>query len=63
MPIKANSPTADFKGSVYDLPQNGLILPDITKEDLLNSIKNSKSSVSKGDLKQYEDWTNEFGVE
>ncbi len=47
---------------VYDLPHNSLILPSLTKGDLINALKKAKSSVSPGDLKQYEDWTKKFGV-
>lgn len=61
--MEPNSKNADFNGSVYDLPQNSLQLNEITTKDLLHAIKTSKSSVSKNDLKQYEDWTKEFGIE
>ena len=48
--------------SVYDLPDNSLFLPDLTKEDLLKALSRSKPSVSKDDLKVYEDWTKQYGV-
>lgn len=51
LPIAPNTPNADFKGSIYDLPHNSLVLPDISRKDLLHAIKNSKSSISKKDLK------------
>ena len=48
--------------SVYDLPNNSLLLPDLVREDLEAALLRSKSSVSKSDLKQYEEWTKQFGV-
>lgn len=50
------------QSSVYDLPQGSLFLPDLTKSDLEAALKRAKSSVAKSDLKQYEEWTREFGV-
>lgn len=51
-----------IESTVYDLPERSLTLPDIDKKDLLNALKRSKPSVSQKDLKQYEDWTKQFGV-
>ena len=48
--------------SVYDLPSNSLVLADLVREDLEAALTRSKSSVSKSDLKQYEEWTKQFGV-
>ena len=62
MPLPKGS-KGDFKGSVYQLPANSLALPDLTTKDLLQALKNSKPSVSQNDLKQYMDWTKEFGIE
>ena len=45
MPVQSNQ-HGDFVGSVYDLPKNGLVLPDITKEDLLKALESSRPSVA-----------------
>lgn len=50
LPLTPNSPNADYKGSVYQLPDNSLVLPDLTKYDILEGLKRSKKSVSKDDL-------------
>ena len=49
--------------TIYDLPDRGLKLPEISKEDVLNALKKAKPSVNQKDLKQYEDWTVQFGVQ
>lgn len=49
--------------SIYDLPDRGLKLPEISKQDVLNALKKAKPSVNQKDLKQYEDWTVQFGVQ
>ena len=61
MPIKDGH--ADFNGSVYDLPQHSLVLPPLTKYDLLSSLERSKPSVADGDLKGFKKWHKEFGSE
>ena len=61
MPIQ-NGP-ADFVGSVYDLPQHSLVLPPLTKMDLLNSLEKSRPSVADDDLKGFTNWAKEFGSE
>ena len=48
--------------SVYDLPDNSLLLPDLTKQDMEKALTRSKPSVSQNDLKAYEDWTKQFGL-
>ena len=61
MPIKNGK--ADFVGSVYDLPQHSLVLPPLSKMDLINSLEKSKPSVADDDLKGFIDWAKEFGSE
>lgn len=48
--------------SVYDLPERTLYLPDLIMSDLEKALKKSKPSVSQGDIKEYVDWTKQFGV-
>lgn len=48
--------------SVYDLPERTLCLPDLIKSDLEKALKKSKPSVSQGDIKEYVEWTKQFGV-
>ncbi len=47
------------------VPKNGLSEPPITAADFRNILRDRrvKSSVGVGELKRYEDWTHEFGVE
>ena len=42
------------------IPKEELILPT-TKEDFVEAVKKVNKSVSKEDLKKYEDWMQEFG--
>ena len=63
MPVDPSYNGGDvIQSSVYDLPQNSLFLPDLVRSDLESALKRTKPSVAKSDLKQYEDWTKEFGV-
>jgi vacuolar protein-sorting-associated protein 4 len=49
--------------TLNDIPGNKLLAPRVTYKDFEKAIKNSKPSVSKDDLKQYEKYTEEFGEE
>lgn len=63
LPVPRNYNGNDYiTSSVYDLPSNSLELPELVREDLEAALTRSKSSVSKSDLKQYEEWTKQFGV-
>lgn len=63
MPVDVKASGNDIvTSSVYDLPERTLMLPDLTRNDLEQALHKAKSSVSKGDLKQYEEWTKQFGV-
>jgi vacuolar protein-sorting-associated protein 4 len=63
MPVPPNYNGGDcITSTVYELPNNALVLPDLTRQDLEAALTRSKSSVSKGDLKEYEEWTKQFGV-
>jgi len=46
-----------------DVSGDKLLPPIVSYKDFEKSIKSSKSSVSKNDLKQYEKYTEEFGEE
>ena len=48
--------------NVYDVPDNSLMLPEINSKDMMKALERSKPSVSKSDLKQYEEWTKQFGI-
>jgi vacuolar protein-sorting-associated protein 4 len=61
MPIQNGN--ADFVGSVYDLPSHSLVLPPLTKQDLLKTLEKSKPSVSDADLNDFVKWSKEFGSE
>ncbi|OII73851.1 MIT domain-containing protein [Cryptosporidium andersoni] len=48
--------------SLYDIPNNQLLPPILTKQDLINVLSKSKSSISINDISKYEDWTKLFGL-
>lgn len=52
-----------IQSSVYDLPDKSLVLPAMSVNDFVVSMKRSKCSVSQDDLKQYEEWTRLYGEE
>lgn len=61
-PVEPSS-TGNFKqSSVYDLPEGSLVLPDLTGSDLEKALVRSKPSVSHSDLKQYDEWTKQYGI-
>ncbi len=63
IPLPPNYTGADYViANIYELPNHSLILPDLTRADLEKALMNTKPSVSKADLKKFEDWTNQFGV-
>jgi katanin p60 ATPase-containing subunit A1 len=45
---------------IRSIPKEELELP-CTRSDFVEAIKKIQSSVSKDDLKRYEDWMKEFG--
>jgi vacuolar protein-sorting-associated protein 4 len=49
--------------SVYDLPDRGLKLPELSRQDMLDALAKAKPSVNKDDLGEYEEWTKQFGVQ
>lgn len=49
--------------TVYELEDRSLVLPKVSINDFLISLKRSKSSVSLADLKEYEEWTRQYGEE
>ena len=48
--------------SVYELPDRGLKLPELKRDDLFEAVTKSKPSVNQKDLGEYEDWTEQYGV-
>lgn len=46
---------------LMSVPSDKLKPPNVTFMDFLKAMKNSRPSVSQGDLEQYEQWTREFG--
>eukprot|EP00388_Colpodella_angusta_P001786 GDKJ01005402.1.p1 GENE.GDKJ01005402.1~~GDKJ01005402.1.p1 ORF type:complete len:428 (+),score=97.72 GDKJ01005402.1:48-1331(+) len=56
------SPTK-IESNINDLPSHMVTSPPILMDDFLQAIAKTKPSVSKNDLKVYEDWTNEYGQE
>lgn len=48
---------------LYDLPDNSLALTDIKKHHFIVSLKRTKATVCLDDLKEFEEWTKEFGEE
>lgn len=46
---------------LYDLPDNGLKLPDMNHSHFIAALKTSKPTVCTDDLGEFVQWTNEFG--
>lgn len=66
LPVSPQTPADGYnviQTSVYDLPDNSLELPPISLNDFKISMTRSKCSVSKDDLKEFEDWTKLYGEE
>lgn len=66
MPVDERTPADGFnviQSTVYDLPDRCLELPAITLSDFAASMKRSKCSVSQADLKEFEEWTKQYGEE
>ena len=61
-PVEMSTTGNFFEADVYKLPEGSLVLPELTRSDMEKALTRSKPSVSKGDLKEYEDWTKQFGV-
>ena len=65
-PVHTSTPADGYnviQSSVYDLPDRSLVLPAVSHNDFVISMKRSKCSVSLADLKQYEEWTKMYGEE
>ena len=63
IPLPPNYSGTDYiVANLYDLPNHSLILPDLTRADLEKALLNTKPSVSKADLKRFDNWTKEFGM-
>ena len=50
------------KKSIDNIPFNKLQLLPVSQSDLKAAIANARASVSRGDLKEYEIWTKDFGM-
>jgi vacuolar protein-sorting-associated protein 4 len=61
-PCSPGDPDAVEK-SWDDVEGDELMEPELTVSDFLKSVGNSKASVNLADVRQYVDWTNEFGQE
>jgi len=48
---------------LWDVPPEKLKAPDVTVSDFQKVLKHSFSSVSANELKEYDDWTKQFGQE
>lgn len=49
--------------ALWDVPPEKLRAPEVKVKDFQQVLKHSFSSVSKDELKQYDDWTTQFGQE
>jgi vacuolar protein-sorting-associated protein 4 len=49
--------------ALWDVPAEKLRAPDVMVKDFQQVLKHSFSSVSKEELKRYDDWTTQFGQE
>lgn len=49
--------------SLMSIPPDKLLPPDLCMYDFLTVLSNTRPSVSIDDLKKYETWTEQFGVE
>lgn len=47
---------------LFDINENDIEIPIISYQDIRNSMKNITKTVSDSDLKKYEDWTLQYGV-
>lgn len=65
MPIDPRTPVGSdvIQNDLYTLPDNSLLLPPITKNDIFLSTKRSKKSVNQQDLDEFVDWTQQYGEE
>ena len=49
--------------TIWNIPPEKLRAPEVKVKDFEQVLKHSFSSVSKDELKQYDDWTTQFGQE
>lgn len=49
--------------TLYDLSTDQLLVPDVCMEDFRQIMTRTKGSVADKELRRYEEWTKEFGVE
>lgn len=53
----------EFKNiSLYDIPNNQLLPPKLTKSDLIHVLSKTKSSVTNLDVNKFTEWTSKFGL-
>ncbi|OII74781.1 AAA-family ATPase [Cryptosporidium ubiquitum] len=50
------------KISLYDIPNNQLLPPKLTRCDLVHVLSKTKSSVTNLDIEKFTEWTNKFGL-
>jgi vacuolar protein-sorting-associated protein 4 len=46
-----------------DVPHNRALEPSITRDDFFNALAKAKSSVDPEELKRFDKWTNQYGLE
>lgn len=65
MPVDPRTPVGGnvVQNDLYTLPDNSLLLPPVTMNDVMISTKRSKKSVNQKDLDEFIDWTNQYGEE
>ncbi|CAM9674925.1 unnamed protein product [Choristocarpus tenellus] len=49
--------------TLYDVPSEKLLVPDVSMGDFEKALQKSGSSVSPDELTRFTDWTKEFGQE
>ena len=59
-PCAVDTPGAN-KGTIDDFPDDQVQCKDVSQDHFLLALSKTKSTVSKQELKVYEDWTKEFG--
>jgi len=61
-PCDARTPGAEAK-TIADLSGDDLGVPKVTAVDFVRVMKRAKATVGADELKQFDDWTKEFGEE
>jgi len=62
VPAEATTPGAE-KRTIADLSGDDLGVPKVTVGDFVHVMKRAKATVGADELKEFDDWTKEFGEE